>query len=172
MGHIDQLYDTLLRVPLLVWMPGVPPGGSVMEQVSLVDLFPTALSLLGVAHAGGTDGVDLRPPLLRQPFRSNRAHVGMTYRPLARAELRGVILDGFKLIRAEDSGAVEIYDLRSDPGEDHDLTALWGVGDERRTHLVHTLEGMLGPGADTTPAPAPLSDADRSMLEALGYVSE
>jgi arylsulfatase A-like enzyme len=47
MGHGHILYEELLRVPLIVWHPGV--DGAVVERpVSLIDIAPTAARWLGV----------------------------------------------------------------------------------------------------------------------------
>ncbi|MFC1890697.1 sulfatase [Thermodesulfobacteriota bacterium] len=47
-GHQFALYDTLIRVPLILRLPGVfPEGLRVPEQVALIDILPTMLDLLG-----------------------------------------------------------------------------------------------------------------------------
>ena len=38
--HSHSLYDELIRVPLVIWSPGVH-GGRFEEPVSLIDVFPT-----------------------------------------------------------------------------------------------------------------------------------
>lgn len=46
-NHAGELYDNVLRVPLVIRMPGIIPGLN-ESLVSLVDIFPTLLNLVGV----------------------------------------------------------------------------------------------------------------------------
>ena len=47
-GHWDRdLYDPILRVPLVIAGPGIPSGEVVKDPVQLVDIAPTILDLLG-----------------------------------------------------------------------------------------------------------------------------
>lgn len=46
--HGEALLEEIVRVPLLMAGPGIPPGRVVSEQVSLVDIVPTVLESLGV----------------------------------------------------------------------------------------------------------------------------
>jgi arylsulfatase A-like enzyme len=46
-GHGHILYEELLRVPLIVWRPGVD-GETIEQPVSLIDIAPTAARWLGI----------------------------------------------------------------------------------------------------------------------------
>jgi len=67
--HANSPYQSVLRVPLAFRFPGViPEGKRVTAPVSLVDLMPTTLGLLGVPYDNGgvtvkTHGKDLRSML-------------------------------------------------------------------------------------------------------------
>ncbi len=61
-GHSIFVYDTTLRVPLIMRGPGVPAGRVIADDVSLVDVAPTVVTLLGVT-AMDTDGRSLAPAL-------------------------------------------------------------------------------------------------------------
>jgi len=64
-GHGYHLYDELIKVPLVVVGPGlVPPGSRVAAQVSLVDVMPTVIDLLGAEPPTFSHGRSL-VPLLR-----------------------------------------------------------------------------------------------------------
>ena len=58
--HGIFVYDTTLRVPLLMRGPGLAGPAAVPAPVSLVDVAPTALKALGLPPAD-TDGIDLGP---------------------------------------------------------------------------------------------------------------
>ncbi len=53
--HPCLCYDTLIHVPLLLAGPGMPAGLELEGQLELVDLFPTLLSLLGLATSAERD---------------------------------------------------------------------------------------------------------------------
>ncbi len=57
--HGALLYDSTLRIPLIVKAPGRLPAGSVRpDRVCGVDVLPTALALAGILAPRGLDGVD------------------------------------------------------------------------------------------------------------------
>lgn len=58
-GHGRTLYNEVTRVPLVMSVPGLPGNQVVETPVSLVDLMPTALTMLGVETPAGLSGVDL-----------------------------------------------------------------------------------------------------------------
>lgn len=57
--HGDNAHDAGLRVPLIFSGPGIEAGKRDAGAVSLVDLMPTVLSLLGLPAPEGLDGRDL-----------------------------------------------------------------------------------------------------------------
>ncbi len=58
-GGKSQNYDGGIRVPGIVWGPGVRAGGSVRTPVSSLDIVPTVLDLAGLPSASGLDGVSI-----------------------------------------------------------------------------------------------------------------
>jgi arylsulfatase A-like enzyme len=60
--HGHTLYEELIRVPLMMSLPGViPEGVGVRQQVRLLDVAPTVLDLLDMAERPGLQGVSLGP---------------------------------------------------------------------------------------------------------------
>lgn len=57
-GHAHSLRDEVLRVPLMVHVPGGSPG-HVARDVELIDLFPTVLGIAGVQPPVGSAGRSL-----------------------------------------------------------------------------------------------------------------
>ena len=119
-------YDELLRVPLILRMPGTVPTATVPRQVSLVDVEPTIRELCGIAPRAGARGRSLvplwrgqappeRPAFVEgQDVRVVRAD-GWAY--LRRSDGRLTLADGRRVNRPE-----ELYDLRHDPAEHVDLS--------------------------------------------------
>ncbi len=167
-GHIDQLYDSQLHVPLIMVAPGLIPAGLVVDQpVSLVDVVPTIAELVGFSSPQGIRGRSLVPLMARGGELPDRPHVALTARPQADSDLEAVVVDGWKLIRKRETGQVALFDLGADPGELMDLAPqhpaevlrLNRILDE---HLATSISGGTW---------AELDDESRSRLEALGYVN-
>lgn len=120
-------YDELLRVPLVMRMPGTVPRKTIGEQVSFVDIEPTIRELAGIAPRDGARGRSLvplwrgerepeRPAFVEgQDVRVVRAG-GWAY--LRRSDGRLVLDGGKRVVRAE-----ELYDVAHDPKEHQDLAA-------------------------------------------------
>jgi arylsulfatase A-like enzyme len=53
----------MVRVPLILWGPGVIGSGVIEEPVQLIDLMPTLLDLCGLPPPEGAQGRSLRPLL-------------------------------------------------------------------------------------------------------------
>jgi len=63
-GHRQNLYDTTLHIPLVLWCPAlVPPGLVIKEQVRIIDIMPTILDLLGMQQSPEALGESLLPLL-------------------------------------------------------------------------------------------------------------
>ena len=140
--HGDYVYQASLRVPLaFVLPPGDPLARSaVVEQpVSLVDILPTVLDLLGFelpqVEAAQVEGKSLRPWFDGKAARPQAvfAESGHSFYPhLVRRRVdhsvagrfRAVILGDWKLIWTpgqESEHRYELYDLRQDPAEEVNL---------------------------------------------------
>jgi len=171
LGHIVQVYDSLLRVPLILSWPGkLPAGVTVAEPVGLEDVKPTLLELLHLPRPDGLRGRSLAP-LLAGGGVGPRPLVAATFRPEAPADLEALVEGGYKLILTRgDRPAVELYDLRRDPGEVDNLA-------EGSPKLVARMRAELerrvaeARARGTTPAEsAALDDEDLARMRALGYV--
>ncbi len=168
-GHISQLYDSLLHVPLVMTWPGrLPEGLVIAEPVSLVDLYPTVAELLGLPGPAGVSGRSLAP-LIRGAAAPERAILAATYRPESFVDARAIVLDGFKLIRSwrGDLSKHELYDVERDPAELEDLAA---SRPEELERLGRELDRSLAELAERAPVDAVLDEQDRAHLEALGYL--
>jgi len=124
-GH---LYEGGIRVPLIVRWPGRVEAGTISSApVISMDFFPTILEAAGLAPGAGEplDGESLMP-LLRQTGTLKRESIFFHYPNYAfhgDNRLGGAIREGdYKLIEFYDDSTVELYDLASDIGEQHDLS--------------------------------------------------
>jgi arylsulfatase A-like enzyme/Flp pilus assembly protein TadD len=143
------LYDTTLRVPMIVRLPGLAARDrSIPEQVRLYDLTPTLLDLLRLAAPERPDGVSLVPlldpggTLAPLPAVAEAGPVPAFLGLPARRALRDA---GWKLINGP---AEELYDLRRDPSETRNLaSAQTGRLLEMRQALAAAWPAGAAPGS-------------------------
>jgi arylsulfatase A-like enzyme len=120
-------YEGGIRTPWIVRAPGVTKPGSVCATpVVTTDLYPTLLELAGLPldPAQHRDGVSLVPllaggELRRGPLFWHYPHYGNQ----GGAPCGAVRLGDWKLIEWYEDGRRELFNLREDPGEAHDLAA-------------------------------------------------
>jgi arylsulfatase A-like enzyme len=127
-GHETDVYEELVRVPLVVVAPGrAPAAHDVSQLVRQVDLMPTVLELVGVPVPAGLDGVSLLPAM------EGRAQLGLESFLEAFGRVRGTPRDRragwrterWKYIVAPNAPDVpaELYDLVADPHERRNLAS-------------------------------------------------
>ncbi len=145
-------YQGILRVPMIIKVPGITNGSVSDSLVSSVDLAPTILSLCDVKEARQLtemQGIDVTP-ILKDPNTALRdcclIEIDEDDRDVAKASAKVppgsgrlkylmtgryslVIFDGFP-----DYG--DLYDLQEDP---HELNNLWDKRPELRAELVEKL---------------------------------
>lgn len=118
-AHGTTLHNEVMRVPLMLWGPGVPPGRR-PGPVSVVDLAPTFLDAADVEVPGAVTGASLLPHLAgvelpdRLLFAENDLLVG---------HHAAVVSWPLKLIHDFDHETSSLFDLERDPQERIDLTA-------------------------------------------------
>jgi arylsulfatase A-like enzyme len=113
----QNLYDVGMKVPLFLAGPGIRKGES-DALVYLLDIFPTVCELVGAAKPAGIDGISFRP-VLEGKEETIRKELFFAYRDVQRA-LRD---ERWKLIRYPQVNVTQLFDLREDPDEMHDLAA-------------------------------------------------
>jgi choline-sulfatase len=120
-AHSIFVYDTTLRVPLLMSGPGIRAATRIADPVTLADLAPTAMRALG-ATMTDVDGVDLAPALAGTSL-APRELYAESFAPLVEfgwAPLRALRSGPWKYIAAPKA---ELYDVGKDAGEQSNLVA-------------------------------------------------
>ena len=126
MAHGNSLFEAVVRVPLLLIGPGIEPGRRVAEPVSLVDVAPTLLALLGVPVPPSFEGRSLASRLVQPqqpeyageipdvlldlPSRGEEAPTGI------QPHVAG-LLHGSRKLLVDATGRAVVYDLARDPEE-------------------------------------------------------
>jgi arylsulfatase A-like enzyme len=131
-GMLDRkgdVHEGGIRVPCFVRWPGHVPAGRAIDRIAAhIDLMPTLLDACGVARPAGVklDGVSLLRLLIGDVndwpdrtlyFQWHRGDVPELGRAFAARS------QGWKLVRPEGKKDLELYDMKEDPLEFHDLAA-------------------------------------------------
>jgi arylsulfatase A-like enzyme/Flp pilus assembly protein TadD len=164
--HGVFLYQSTQRVPLIFSGTGIRRGAIVGQRVGLVDVMPTVLELLGIVSAADLDGRTLVPLLRGKSTKGAGGYEMESWFPQLAygwAPLRGFVRDELVLV---DAPRPELYDLRADPAEQHNLWPQHAAG----AAMMETLRRRTAGGAPA-PVEADPQTAERLMeLRALGYV--
>ena len=165
--HSMFVYESAIRVPFLLWRPGLVPAGLVVQEpVRAIDLAPTVLDLLGAPPLPRSDGRSLVPLLEGRGAGSPPPAYAETYLPqfyMNWSPLRAISDQRFKLI---DAPKPELYDLRNDPGEERNLYA---ERPETARALRRGLDVITG-GSEGAMSVGALDREAMEKLAALGYV--
>ena len=173
-GHSVFVYDTTLRVPLVIAGPRVRPGAQIDEPVSLVDVMPTILELMGL-QPSSTDGISLVYTFDRQAVGDR--HAKAPQRRLLYAESFAPLLDfGWSSLRSVRVGEdkyiaaprPELYDVRGDAGENLNVVATKPEVARALAPLVDKWSAAELPD-DSKLAPA--NDQATARLRSLGYLA-
>lgn len=137
--HGNRPYTDQLHVPLMMWAPDVAPA-RIAEPVGVIDLAPSVLSYLGLEPIPGATGRDiLRSEVLPHPVFHET--------PLNLVEVSffayAVTVGDWKYILDVHGNTVELYDLRSDPTELHNLA-------DARPDKAAELRAVLAEWLDST----------------------
>jgi arylsulfatase A-like enzyme len=120
--HGQSLHDELLHVPLVVRLPGRRSAGTVVERpVRSIDIAPSLLDWMGVPVPPSFEGTPLASVLARpdDPPADLVATATMGQFPTR----YGIRTGEAKLVDTVDDGRRVLWDLRSDPREEHDVIA-------------------------------------------------
>ncbi|WP_311170333.1 sulfatase [Halobellus ordinarius] len=186
LAHYPKLYDELIRVPLVVDVPGVE-GGRIKEHVGLDAIPPTVTELLDVDAPAEWAGTSLAPTVLNGETPSDEPVVSVTVRgeevtaqPIPRSLSDGDLLVSVRdkdwtYIRNVDADSEELYYSPDDPGQtadrsDHPDEAAQDVIDRFRPITeAHAKLLREKDGGDADESGEGIDEDLGARLEALGY---
>lgn len=174
MGHITQLYDSLVRVPLILSSPGrFAKGQSIEGPVGHIDLVPTILDCLDIEPPARLPGKSL---LHESALTADRPILMTTFRPEAPFDLKAAFANDHKLIINPQTGQDELYSLPTDPGETRNLLIETSA---ESANLARTLTTAIADASDAAPSLSgadetgtDLSEEDIERLRELGYLRD
>jgi len=165
-GHGAYVWNTTLRIPLVLRRPGGKGGGKRVDTIaSTVDVLPTALAAMKIEladdDAAGLDGFDLLARRSRDErgayFESCRGFLWYGWHPLS-----GWVDASGKLIQG---GGTRFFDVAKDPGEARDLAGVNAAALDPYRAAIAAVgdEPVLAPDAEE------LDPLLRSALNQLGH---
>jgi arylsulfatase A-like enzyme len=174
LGHNVQLYDDSTHVPLVVHFPAGkgPAGVRVPGFADLLDVAPTIADLFGVLGKAGSDrsfeGRSLLPVIAGAPGKT--AVLSRTIWDRPRYALRTA---DRKYVYDTRSGEDSLFDLKADPGEQHDRKAdeplLAAYYRETLFATIARLARHEG-GGTAAAADSKMTCEECQNLKALGYI--
>jgi choline-sulfatase len=161
--HNTWLYDELVRVPLVIRIPGLPPR-RVRTQVQLVDLFPT---LAGIAGAKVPTGLHGRDRLADLQGRTNSKTYAYSEVVGSRFAIRTL---EWKYISSLQGGR-QLFDLRVDPREQNNLARQHPERVEQLERVLqHVVATAVMSGEAIRGQSSPVSPEVLKRLRSLGYL--
>ncbi|MDO9464266.1 MAG: sulfatase-like hydrolase/transferase [bacterium] len=154
LGHAScsmagTLYEENVRIPLIMRYPKALPQGKIIDtQIGQVDIMPTIFDMLGLSMPEGTEGHSLMPLIKGEKVDFNEEtyletlKCGWQTLPDDGRMLWAVRTPEWKLIfnydykNEEDKGSYELYNLKNDPGEKHNLI-------DKEPEIAKTFENKL-----------------------------
>ena len=164
--HSMFLYEAAIRVPLILWRPGLLPAGRVVASpVRTVDVAPTILDLLGAPPLAAPGARSLSSVIAGrdEPGPPVYAETWVPKLYMNGAALRALRTERFKLI---DAPRPELYDVVRDPGEtDNRIAADPDTANRLRAELQR-----LGAAGGAAMSVGPVDGEAAEKLRALGYL--
>ncbi|MBI5182950.1 MAG: sulfatase [Nitrospinae bacterium] len=168
-SHIRNLYDELLRIPLIIREPHLKERIEIERVVGLIDLTPTILDLVRIDIRDLTfQGYSLKPLIEGRCGSNIPDYVVSDAGPDREDMLASIRTDEWKLIVDDKSGLRELYNLKKDPKESLNLA-------NKELLLVERLETILRKTLESPPigqkAMEPkLNREIMRQLKGLGYM--
>jgi len=118
-GIKRDLYEGGIRVPMIARWTGVVPAGRVSAHVwAHWDVFPTVAELAGAKVPSGIDGMSMAHALRGE---AQPGHDFLYWEFHERGFQQAVRMGAWKAVRLKKDAPLELYNLESDPFEQHNL---------------------------------------------------
>ncbi len=179
-GHLEYLFDTTLRIPLIMRLPGLADKRVIEDQVRAIDIFTTLLDYFGLLsflpERAVCDGTSLIPLIRGREKHESPPAFSETYMEAGQKKGKttttryfSVRTDKLKVIYEKISSKWEGYDLLSDPDETSDV---YTDDDPRFSELKDRLMKYISRGEELEEVRMMTEEEGQVLrsLEALGYV--
>jgi len=120
-GYKRDLYEGGIRVPLIARWPGQVKPGVCDHVCAFWDMLPTLAALTAQPAPADTDGLSFLPALLGRGTQPTHPHLYWEFHEGGFAQ--AVRFGDWKAVRLGSQASVELYDLKTNPGETKDVSA-------------------------------------------------
>ena len=170
-GHGFFIYDSTVRVPLIIRAPRAFPAARIERIVEHVDIVPTILAMLNIPRPGAVQGRSLLNLMLGRSETGFDSAYTETYYPRLHfgwSELSALYSGKWKYIQAP---GAELYDLPADRGEERNLERRYSFDARRIKRGLAEFQERAGKMALAPPGTGKLDRDALEKLAALGYVT-
>jgi len=184
MGHGILLYESVLKIPLIMRYPPIfPQGLRVSQPVSLIDILPTIEDILGLPRSPLSDAVSLvpdgelaaRPERVLAEYFPLEEHVWKTMGRRFKCDYHIAGRPGASLRRGplkyiwSSTGERELYNLETDPTEEKNLAKELPRVAQELDQELHAWRADLKPEHSSAEG-YEMDPATKEALKSLGYV--
>ena len=163
-GHSVTLYNELIKVPFVFYMPSLLKPREVKEPVAPVDIFPTLAKIVNQDWDENRAGFSLLPVLAGSKLSSDRVTYNETLR---NSNLAAVEKNGYKLIHNKKKNRYALYNLESDPLEKNNIISTHpAIFEELKVFLDNYEKSDVNSKEDNVE----LTPVEVKQLESLGYM--
>ncbi len=154
-SHASSLYEEQVRIPILIRIPQMRAKES-PHPVSLIDVTATLLALTN-GEMSGLDGVNLLPLIVEDRFPSNRPVFLELHRWRGKwgqknRDMKGVVHGDWKLIHDRERKTLQLFNLRTDPGEKENLLRTQKT---KAKSMKNLLDAFVNQAEQSYPLPDP-----------------
>lgn len=169
-----SLYDTDIRIALIIKGKDLPQNKRIKGAVRSVDVIPTLLDLLEIPPKDmDFDGITLLPAIEKGIAEKRVAYAETLYPGVSYGTLQAFRTDEFKFIRDLSEGKEEFYDIQDDPLEQNNLIdEVRGSKKQELKDIREKLNLLLfeTKGATITRLSDEEKEKVRQRMRALGYL--
>jgi arylsulfatase A-like enzyme len=136
-GRKGQLYEGGIRVPLIVNQPGRVPARQIANLVYFADFMPTLAQLAGHPEyvPDDTNGMDISPLFFGRDIDTDSRPLYWEFP----GKQRAIRHQGWKAVTVKKGAPLELYRIKDDPLEQHNLAADYPDVVERLDALMRRL---------------------------------
>ncbi len=174
MAHRNNLYDTTLLVPLIIWRPGLIKSADITgRQVRIVDIMPTVLDVLGMGPCPEATGLSL-VPLIENPHGDHGPRPNLAELTGGRLHMEALRQSSSKFIFDYKKRGPSYFDLDKDPAEKNPLALESNQKAQKAANKFHVIREKTLQARDSLKwgdtGPQKMDPELRERLESLGYI--
>jgi len=138
-NQMFDLFEEIIRVPLLFVGYGIPSSKTITQQVRHIDIFPTVMEIIGLKQTYYVEGQSLVPLFYNKKVEEIPTIIqNSTTNPKKPHNVIGIRTSDYKYYRSVENSkkSVTLFDLKNDPSENNNIA-------EQQKSIVKNMEKLL-----------------------------